>query len=65
MVDLVRGGLTDHAAFRPPDLVQRDFSADRPNQLWVADLTYVATWAGFVTVAFITDVNEPDKQEQH
>ena len=48
--------VTDHAAFRPPDLVQRDFSADRPNQLWVADLTYVATWAGFVTVAFITDV---------
>ena len=30
--------VTDHAAFRPPDLVQRDFSADRPNQLWVADL---------------------------
>ena len=48
--------VTDHAAFRPPDLVQRDFSADRPNQLWVADLTYVATWAGFVYVAFITDV---------
>ena len=35
--------VTDHAAFRPPDLVQRDFSADRPNPLWVADLTYVAT----------------------
>ena len=48
--------VTDHAAFRPPDLVQRDFSADRPNPLWVADLTYVATWAGFVYVAFITDV---------
>ncbi len=48
--------VTDHAAFRPPDLVQRDFSAERPNQLWVADLTYVATWAGFVYVAFITDV---------
>jgi transposase InsO family protein len=44
------------AADRPADLVQRDFSADRPNQLWVADLTYVATWAGFVYVAFITDV---------
>jgi transposase InsO family protein len=48
--------VADDAAFRPPDLVQRDFSADRPNQLWVADLTYVATWAGFVYVAFITDV---------
>jgi transposase InsO family protein len=43
-------------AERPLDLVQRDFSADRPNQLWVADLTYVATWRGFVYVAFITDV---------
>ena len=48
--------VTDPAAFRPPDLVQRDFSADHPNQLWVADLTYVATWTGFVYVAFITDV---------
>src|SRR5512132_1210165 len=33
------------------DLVERDFSANRPNQLWVADLTYVATWSGFVYVA--------------
>ncbi len=48
--------VADDTAFRPPDLVQRDFSAERPNQLWVADLTYVATWAGFVYVAFITDV---------
>ena len=48
--------VTDDAANRPEDLVQRDFTADRPNQLWVADLTYVATWAGFVYVAFITDV---------
>jgi hypothetical protein len=36
--------------------VQRDFTATRPNQLWVADLTYVATWRGFVYVAFIIDV---------
>jgi transposase InsO family protein len=43
------------AARRPSDLVERDFRADRPNQLWVADLTYVATWAGFVYVAFIID----------
>ncbi len=48
--------VADEAAERPADLVQRDFSADRPNQLWVADLTYVATWAGFVYVAFVTDV---------
>jgi transposase InsO family protein len=48
--------IVDEAADRPADLVQRDFSAGRPNQLWVADLSYVATWAGFVYVAFITDV---------
>ena len=40
---------------RPPDLVARDFTAKRPNQLWVADLTYVATWSGFVYVAFVID----------
>ena len=33
----------------------RDFSATRPNQLWVSDLTYVATWRGFVYVAFVID----------
>jgi putative transposase len=43
------------AATRPADLVARDFSATRPNQLWVADLTYVATWSGFVYVAFVVD----------
>lgn len=41
---------------RPLDLVRRDFRADRPNQLWVADFTYVATWAGWVYVAFVIDV---------
>lgn len=41
---------------RPLDLVQRRFVADRPNQLWVADFTYVVTWKGFVYVAFIIDV---------
>jgi putative transposase len=45
----------DQAAPRPADLVDRDFSAARPNQLRVADLTYVATWAGFVYVAFVID----------
>jgi transposase InsO family protein len=45
----------DAAAARPADLVDRDFSAARPNQLWVADLTYVATWSGFVYVAFVID----------
>ena len=41
---------------RPLDLVRREFHADRPNQLWLADFTYVATWAGFVYVAFVIDV---------
>jgi transposase InsO family protein len=42
-------------ADRPADRVQRQFTASRPNQLWVADITYVATWAGLVYVAFIID----------
>ena len=41
---------------RPLDLVQRKFVASRPNQLWVADFTYVASWAGMLYVAFIIDV---------
>jgi transposase InsO family protein len=45
----------DQGATRPADLVERDFSATRPNQLWVADLTYVATWSGFVYVALVID----------
>jgi transposase InsO family protein len=43
-------------ADRPADLVDRHFTATRPNQLWVADFTYVATWRGFVYVAFVIDV---------
>jgi putative transposase len=39
-----------------PDLVARNFTASRPNQLWVSDFTYVATWRGFVYVAFVIDV---------
>jgi putative transposase len=41
---------------RPADLVDRNFRAPAPNRLWVADLTYVSTWSGFVYVAFIIDV---------
>jgi putative transposase len=48
--------VADDTGRRPADLVARDFTATRPNQLWVADLTYVATWVGFVYVAFIIDV---------
>jgi transposase InsO family protein len=43
-------------AERPQDLVDRHFTATRPNQLWVSDFTYVATWRGFVYVAFVIDV---------
>ncbi|MGP5627002.1 IS3-like element IS3501 family transposase, partial [Brachybacterium alimentarium] len=39
-----------------PDLVERKFVADRPQQLWVADITYVRILTGFCYVAFITDV---------
>jgi len=46
----------DPTATRPADLVTRQFTATRPNQLWVADLTYIATWRGFVYVAFVIDV---------
>jgi putative transposase len=46
----------DLAAPRPEDLVERQFRAERPNQLWVVDFTYVATWTGFVYVAFCIDV---------
>jgi transposase InsO family protein len=48
--------IPDEHAERPLDLVKRDFSAPSPNRLWVADLTYVKTHAGFVYAAFIIDV---------
>jgi len=51
-----RTTIADERAQRPADLVNRDFKAQRPNQLWVADFTYVATWSGFVYVAFVIDV---------
>ena len=43
-------------AARPADLVTRDFTATQPNQLWVSDFPYVATWRGFMYVAFVIDV---------
>src|SRR5690606_4681194 len=48
--------VANDALARPLDLVERRFSAEHPNQLWVADITYVATWTGFVYVAFVIDV---------
>lgn len=51
-----RTTIPDSGADRPADLVNRQFVADRPNRLWVADITYVATWSGFAYVAFVIDV---------
>ena len=50
-----RTTIPDASAERPLDLVSRDFTATRPNQLWVSDLTYVATWRCLVYVAFVID----------
>lgn len=48
--------MSDDTLAGPADLVNREFTASRSNQLWVADITHVATWAGFVYVAFVIDV---------
>jgi putative transposase len=45
----------DLAAARPPDLVDREFTATRPNELWVADLTEIVTWSGICYAAFVID----------
>jgi putative transposase len=47
--------VTDPAAARPADLVNRQFKASMPNRLWVADITFVRTWQGFCYTAFVTD----------
>jgi putative transposase len=52
----LRTTIPDPTAARPSDKVQRVFYAERPNQLWVSDFTYVSTWQGFVYVAFVIDV---------
>jgi transposase InsO family protein len=51
-----RTTIADESAELPLDRVNRQFEATRPNELWVADFTYVATWTGFVYVAFVIDV---------
>jgi putative transposase len=47
--------VADADAARPPDLVNRQFSAERPNELWLADITYASTWEGWLYVSFISD----------
>ncbi|MFE6423834.1 IS3 family transposase [Streptomyces enissocaesilis] len=51
-----RTTIPEPSAPRPPDLVDRNFTAARPDQLWVADMTYVRTWSGWAYVAFVLDV---------
>jgi putative transposase len=50
-----RTAIADRRAQRAADLVDRDFSAEAPNRLWVADFTYVMTWSGVVYVALVID----------
>jgi len=52
----VRTTVSDSKAQCPQDKVNRQFKADRPNQLWVSDFTYVSTWQGWLYVAFVIDV---------
>jgi transposase InsO family protein len=52
----VRTTTPDTSASCPLDRVNRQFQADRPNQLWVSDFTYVSTWQGWLYVAFVVDV---------
>ena len=51
-----RTTLRDGAETPVPDLVERDFTASRPNALWVADATYIPTWEGFLFLAVVVDV---------
>ena len=51
----VRTTISDKAAPCPLDHVNRQFKAPRPNALWLSDFAYVATWSGFVYVAFVID----------
>lgn len=53
---VVKTTLGDKGAFCPLDKVNRQFRAERPNQLWVSDFTYVSTWQGWLYVAFVIDV---------
>jgi transposase InsO family protein len=53
---VVRTTISDSAVPCPLDKVNRQFRADRPNQLWVSDFTYVSTWQGWLYVAFVIDV---------
>ena len=53
---VVRTTVSDRKAACRLDRVNRQFKADRPNQLWISDFTYVSTWQGWLYVAFVFDV---------
>jgi len=53
---VIRTTISDSKAPCPLDKVNRQFRAERPNQLWVSDFTYVSTWQGWLYVAFVVDV---------
>ena len=61
LVGVHRGGkparttMPDSAAVQSPDLVNRNFTATGPVQLWLSDITYVPTWEGYLYVAFVMD----------
>jgi len=52
----VRTTISDPSVTMPADLVERNFTAEAPNRLWIVDFTYVPTWAGMAFTAFVTDV---------
>ena len=52
-----RTTIPDESVPRPADLLDRNFKGEQPNVLWVADITYVATWHGFAYAAFVVDVS--------
>ena len=55
-----RTTVRDARARAVPDLVERDFTADAPDRLWVADITYIPTWAGFLYLAVVLDASNGD-----
>ena len=60
---VIRTTVSDKAAPCPLDRVNRQFKADRPNQLWVSDFTYVSTWQGWQYVAFVIDAGSTCKRQ--
>ena len=59
---VVRTTISDSKAPCPLDKVNRQFRAERPNQLWVSDFTYVSTWQAWLYVAFVIDVGKSEAQ---